>query len=63
MYSDDVQLHVGDAVHASRIPREKLCDFKGSMLPCRSLTGWCSWYAKEYKDVDVATRARIDSVY
>jgi len=61
MYGDDVQLHVGDAIKASGLAREKL--FVTSKVPCcpAALTGWCSWYASEYKDLDAYTRASIDA--
>lgn len=60
MYGDDVQMHVGDAIRASKIPREKL--FVTTKVPCcpAPFSKWCSWYASEYADLDAGTRAEID---
>ena len=60
MYGDDVQMHVGDAIRASKIPREKM--FVTTKVPCcpAPFSKWCSWYASEYADLDAGTRAEID---
>ena len=61
MYGDDVQLHMGDAIKASAVPREKL--FVTSKVPCcpeSGLTSWCKWFDSEYDDLDAYTRGEID---
>ena len=60
MYGDDVQLHVGDAIEASNVSRDKL--FVTSKVPCcpAPFTKWCKWYSSEYTDLDAGTRANID---
>ena len=62
MYGDDVQVTVGSAIKAVQVPREEL--FVTSKVPCcpelNDWTGWCSWYDKEYTDLDAYTRAEID---
>ena len=62
MYGDDVQLHVGDAIKKSGIPREKI--FLTTKVPCCPEGGlgtkWCKWYDSEYPDLDAFTRGDID---
>jgi diketogulonate reductase-like aldo/keto reductase len=65
IYGDDVQLHIGDAIASSGIPRKRL--FVTSKVPCCPAdwtmfsAGWCSWYTSEFEDVDAYTRASIDA--
>eukprot|EP00929_Paragymnodinium_shiwhaense_P054588 TRINITY_DN27367_c0_g1_i1.p1 TRINITY_DN27367_c0_g1~~TRINITY_DN27367_c0_g1_i1.p1 ORF type:complete len:317 (-),score=50.94 TRINITY_DN27367_c0_g1_i1:63-1013(-) len=64
MYGDDVQVAVGDAIQASKIPRSKL--FVTSKVPCcpsspSGVSNWCSWYDAEYSEVSAFTRAKIDA--
>lgn len=61
MYGDDVQVAVGDAIQASKVPRRKL--FVTSKVPCcpAEFTKWCSWYHAEYTDLSAFTRAKIDA--
>ena len=60
MYGDDVQLRMGNAIKASGLPRDKL--FVTSKVPCcpASSSSWCSWYDKEYAELDAFTRGEID---
>ena len=60
MYGADVQLHVGQAIKSSGIPREEI--FVTSKVPCcpAGFVSWCSWYEQEYKDLDAYTNGLID---